>query len=80
VVEHSLGKGEVDSSILSGSTMSVWPPTPPRTRMTPQQVNLIKSSFATIFFTRDESAKLFYDRLFTVAPRLRPLFKSDMES
>jgi hemoglobin-like flavoprotein len=48
--------------------------------MTPQQVNLIKSSFATIFFTRDESAKLFYDRLFTVAPRLRPLFKSDMES
>src|SRR5688572_19532974 len=75
-----LGKGEVDSSILSGSTMSVWPPTPPRTRMTPQQVNLIKSSFATIFFTRDESAKLFYDRLFTVAPRLRPLFKSDMES
>ncbi len=48
--------------------------------MTPHQINLIKSSFAKIYFTRDESAKIFYDRLFAVAPEVRPLFKTDMTS
>jgi hemoglobin-like flavoprotein len=48
--------------------------------MTPHQVNLIKSSFAKIYFTRDESAKIFYDRLFAIAPRLRPLFKENMDA
>jgi hemoglobin-like flavoprotein len=47
---------------------------------TPHQINLIKSSFAKIYFSRDESARLFYDRLFEIAPQVRPLFKSDMDA
>ncbi len=48
--------------------------------MTPHQINLIKSSFAKVYFTRDESARIFYDRLFTIAPEVRPLFKNDLAS
>jgi hemoglobin-like flavoprotein len=48
--------------------------------MTPEQIKLIKWSFAEVYFARDESAKLFYDRLFRIAPDMRPLFKTDMES
>ena len=48
--------------------------------MTPHQINLINSSFAAIYFDRDEAAKAFYDRLFALAPDTRRLFKSDMES
>jgi hemoglobin-like flavoprotein len=48
--------------------------------MTPEQLPLITSSFAKIFYTRDESAKIFYDRLFAIAPHLRALFKTDMAS
>jgi hemoglobin-like flavoprotein len=48
--------------------------------MTPHQINLIKSSFAKIYFSRDESAKIFYDRLFAIAPQIRSLFKSNMEA
>jgi nitric oxide dioxygenase len=47
--------------------------------MTPQQQKLIKWSFAEIYFARDESAKIFYDRLFALAPVTRSLFKVDME-
>jgi hemoglobin-like flavoprotein len=48
--------------------------------MPTSHIHLISSSFAKIYFTRDESAKLFYDRLFTIAPETRSLFKTDMES
>jgi hemoglobin-like flavoprotein len=48
--------------------------------MTPNQYKLIRSSFAEIYFAREESAQIFYDRLFAVAPEMRGLFKSDMES
>lgn len=47
--------------------------------LSPHQVQLIKSSFAKIYFSRDESAKIFYDQLFAIAPDMRPLFKSSME-
>jgi nitric oxide dioxygenase len=47
--------------------------------MTPEQYKLIRWSFAEIYFSREESAKIFYDRLFAIAPEMRQLFKSDME-
>jgi hemoglobin-like flavoprotein len=48
--------------------------------MTPDKYKLIRASFAEIYFSREESAKIFYDHLFAIAPEMRPLFKSDMES
>ena len=48
--------------------------------MTPYQINLIKSSFAKVYFTRDESARIFYDRLFAIDPEVRPLFKNNLAS
>jgi hemoglobin-like flavoprotein len=47
-------------------------------RMTPQQVRLIKESFAKVAPIADRSAGLFYARLFSIAPELRPLFKGDI--
>jgi hemoglobin-like flavoprotein len=46
--------------------------------MSPEQVNLVKSSFGSLLPTAEEAGKLFYDRLFAVDPTLRPLFKGDM--
>jgi hemoglobin-like flavoprotein len=46
--------------------------------MSPEQVNLVKSSFGSMLPTAEEAGKLFYDRLFAVDPTLRPLFKGDM--
>jgi len=48
--------------------------------MTPQQIDLIRSSFAKIHRSRDESAGLFYQRLFTLAPDARRLFTTDIEA
>ena len=48
--------------------------------MTPEQVQLVRSSFAKIVYRKDEVGLLFYDRLFTIAPEVRPLFKSDVEA
>ena len=47
--------------------------------LTPLQINLIKSSFAAVYFNQEKSAKVFYDRLFEIAPQMRPLFTSDMK-
>ena len=46
--------------------------------MTPEQVQLVKSSFAKIVPIKDQSAALFYRRLFELDPGLRSLFKGDM--
>jgi hemoglobin-like flavoprotein len=48
--------------------------------MTPQQITLVRSSFAQVAPIADSAAKLFYGRLFELDPTLRPLFKSDMEA
>lgn len=48
--------------------------------LTPRQVQLIKDSFAKVEPIADTAAKLFYDRLFEVAPSVRPLFSGDMKS
>jgi nitric oxide dioxygenase len=46
--------------------------------MTPEQVQLVKSSFAKIAPFKDQAAALFYRRLFELDPGLRSLFKGDM--
>jgi nitric oxide dioxygenase len=46
--------------------------------MHPEQVQLIKSSFASLLPVADEIGKLFYERLFGLDPTLRPLFNGDM--
>lgn len=47
--------------------------------MTPSQVLLVQRSFEDVRPIAVQAAKLFYDRLFTLDPSLRRLFKGDME-
>ena len=47
--------------------------------MTPQQVALIQQSFAKVAPISDQAAKLFYGRLFDIAPEVKPLFRGDMD-
>jgi len=46
--------------------------------MTPQQIDLVKQSFAKVAPIADQAAVMFYDRLFELAPAVKPLFPSDM--
>lgn len=46
--------------------------------MTPEQVALIQVSFTKVEPIADVAAGLFYNRLFEIAPALKPLFKGDM--
>jgi hemoglobin-like flavoprotein len=46
--------------------------------MTPEQVRLVQSSFAKVAPIAATAADLFYDRLFAIAPELRPLFPADL--
>jgi nitric oxide dioxygenase len=46
--------------------------------MTPQQIALVQSSFARVAPMADQAATLFYDRLFAIAPQVRPMFKGEM--
>ncbi|GIT90102.1 hemoglobin [Jannaschia pagri] len=46
--------------------------------MTPQQITLVQDSFAKVRPIQDAAAAIFYDRLFAIAPEVRPLFKGDM--
>jgi hemoglobin-like flavoprotein len=48
--------------------------------MTPDQIHLLRRSFASIEPLADIAALSFYRRLFELAPQVRPLFKSDIES
>jgi len=48
--------------------------------MTPAQVGLVKDSFRHVLPIRTAAAAIFYERLFTIDPKLRALFPStDME-
>lgn len=47
--------------------------------MTNQQKELVKNTFALIAPQADLAAELFYGRLFTIAPHLRPLFRNDIK-
>jgi hemoglobin-like flavoprotein len=48
--------------------------------MTPQQIALVRQSFAKVVPIREQAAALFYDRLFAIDPSTRPLFRGDMKS
>lgn len=46
--------------------------------LSPRQVELIQTSFAKVAPISDEAAKIFYAKLFSYDPYLKPLFKGDM--
>lgn len=46
--------------------------------MTPVQIEAVKKSWSNVVPIADQAAVLFYERLFTLDPSLRALFKSDM--
>ena len=46
--------------------------------MTPDHVKSIQDSFAKVRPIANTAAALFYNRLFEIAPEVRPLFRGDM--
>lgn len=48
--------------------------------MTPAQINLVQSSLALVEPIAEQAAALFYDRLFSLDPSLRPMFHGDMNA
>jgi nitric oxide dioxygenase len=48
--------------------------------MTPEQIQLVKQSFAKIAPIAEQAADLFYGLLFEIAPQVRPLFKGDIKA
>lgn len=46
--------------------------------MTPDQIALVQQSFAKVAPIADQAAVMFYERLFELAPAVKPLFASDM--
>jgi nitric oxide dioxygenase len=46
--------------------------------MSPEQIQLVRSSFAAVAPIADQAGMMFYDRLFSIDPSLRPLFKDDV--
>lgn len=46
--------------------------------MNPEQITLIRSSFARIAPQAQQAAAMFYGHLFAADPSLRPLFRGDM--
>lgn len=47
--------------------------------MKTEQKELVRNTFAQLAPIADQAAALFYDRLFTIAPEIKPLFKQNME-
>ncbi len=47
--------------------------------MSPKQIELVQESFAKVLPIADLAAAMFYNRLFEIAPGLKPLFKGDMQ-
>jgi len=46
--------------------------------MTPEQVSMVQDSFKKVVPIADTAADVFYDRLFAIAPDVRPLFPNDL--
>lgn len=47
--------------------------------MTPEAVKLVQDSFEKVAPIADTAADIFYDRLFEIAPEVRPMFPADMK-
>lgn len=48
--------------------------------MNPQQIHLVQQTFADVKPIAPVAAELFYNRLFTLEPSLRAMFKSDIRA
>lgn len=46
--------------------------------MTPQQITLVKTTWAQVVPIKDEAASLFYGKLFELDPAVKPLFKDNI--
>lgn len=46
--------------------------------MTPAQIAAVQRTFTLVLPIKEQAAELFYGRLFTLDPALKPLFKNDM--
>lgn len=46
--------------------------------MTPNQIADVQRSFTLVVPIKEQAAKLFYDRLFSIDPSTKPLFKGDI--
>ena len=46
--------------------------------MTPEQIELVKSTWSQVSPIADKAAELFYGKLFELDPELKSLFKNDM--
>jgi len=46
--------------------------------MTPGQIQLVRLSFVKVMDIKAAAGRMFYERLFTIAPEVRPMFKSDI--
>jgi hemoglobin-like flavoprotein len=46
--------------------------------MNPTQIKLVQDSFAKVAPISETAAVLFYDRLFEIAPSVKPMFPADM--
>jgi len=47
--------------------------------MTPEQIDLVQSTFQKVAPIQEQAAELFYNRLFDLDPSLKPLFKGDIK-
>jgi hemoglobin-like flavoprotein len=47
--------------------------------MTPRQIELVQESFTKVLPIAPAAAQMFYERLFTLDPTLRPLFKGNLK-
>jgi hemoglobin-like flavoprotein len=47
--------------------------------MTPEQIAMVRASFAQVVPIKEAAAGLFYGRLFELDPSLKPLFKGEMK-
>ena len=47
--------------------------------MTPEKIELVQTSFKKVVPIAATAADLFYDRLFEIAPEVRPMFPQDMK-
>jgi len=46
--------------------------------MTPDEMKLVRLSFVNVIAIKATAGRLFYDRLFTIAPEVKPMFKGDI--
>ena len=48
--------------------------------MNKEEIQLVKQSWSQVMPIADTAASLFYQRLFEIAPEVKPLFKGDMKT